>query len=83
MKLTIKEVDELTNVWSSLNQDYLTEKEIERSHKFIDDLYNEKIPFHSGRKLNDFNGFKQYIDSLKLKIKNRENIPNWYIQNKL
>lgn len=81
--ITIKEVDEITNVFVSLNDDYLTEKEINRSHKFIDFLYNEKLSkWGSSRKLNEYNGFKQYIESLKAKINKRKNIPNWYIQNK-
>ena len=29
------------------------------------------------------NGCENYLNSLRLKIKKRENIPNWYIQNKI
>lgn len=80
---------------SSLNHDFLTEKELTRADKFLTDLSN-KNKYMDGNKMyidhpewavkncsGIINGLKSYIDSLKIKTKQREKIPNWYIMNKL
>ena len=76
--------DDLIYKFTSLNDDYLTEKEINRSHKFIDTLKNDYIcPPNTSRFKNEFNGFANYIVSLSDKIIKRKTIPNWYINNKI
>jgi regulator of sirC expression with transglutaminase-like and TPR domain len=95
MEELTKIINALVDDGVSLNSDYLTNKEINRVDKFIDDLYkhlkycensehyrkNENFAINACKGLR--NGFRSYIESLRMKIKNRETVPNWYIQNKL
>ena len=88
-------IENLAGKVGSLNYDYLTEKELDRSQKFLEDLSRKEKYMEIKQIYIDhpdlaikncsglINGLKSYIDSLQIKIKQRENIPNWYIQNKL
>ena len=93
---TIQEIiNELANKFSSLNYDYLTEKELDKTEKFLDSLERSKVfvnnnPMYLSHPdwaiklcIGTTNSLKSYLKSLKLKIKKRKDIPNWYIQNKL
>ena len=80
-KITKEQIDNLVNRSSSLNYDYLTHKELNRIDKFVKTLYMDQIP--DSRRLSEYNGFTQYVESLQKKIESRKNIPIWYIQNKI
>ena len=88
-------IEKMAGELGSLNYDYLTEKELDRADKFLSDLSN-KSKYMDGNQMyiehpewavkncaGIINGLRSYIDSLKVKIKQRENIPNWYSMNKL
>ena len=88
-------IEEMAIKLSSLNYDFLTEKELDRTDKFLSDLSdknknmdgNQMYVNHPDWVVKNcsglINGLRSYLDSLKIKIAKRENIPNWYIQNKL
>ena len=88
-------IEKMAGELSSLNDDYLTEKELNRADKFLQDLSvksknfdeNKMYIAHPDWAIKDckglINGFKNYLDSLKFKIKQREKINNWYAMNKL
>jgi hypothetical protein len=94
----MKNVDEIINKMAgevaSLNDDFLTEKEIDITDRFLSDLSSQSN-YMDGKQLyiehpewaikscsGLINGLRSYIDSLKLKIEKRKKIPNWYPQNK-
>jgi len=88
-------LEKMAGELSSLNYDFLTEKELNRAHRFLQDLSTRSKSMKNNQMFLDrpewaekhcsdiINGLRSYLDSLKLKIKKRETIPNWYIQNKL
>ena len=88
-------IEEMAIKLSSLNYDFLTEKELDRTDKFFSDLSdknknmdgNQMYVNHPDWAVKNcsglINGLRSYLDSLKIKIAKRENTPNWYIQNKL
>lgn len=82
MKGIEQEINNLTSQFTSLNDDYLTENELQRAYKFID-ILNGSLRIPDSRKRNECNGLKQYIESLVVKINKRILIPNWYSTNKL
>lgn len=83
---TIETINQLSDNYSSLDIDYLTEKEMDRAELYMKtcislEPYYPDVPRR--RILGEINGFKNYISSLKEKIKERKIIPNWYVSNKL
>lgn len=88
-------IEEKYKQLSSLDPDLLTEKEIDMVNKFLEDvnqkvesngkfsIYKNKPEYHIQSCTALLNGFDAYLQSLKIKTKNRENIPNWYVMNKI
>lgn len=95
MKNVDEIIEKMAGELSSLNYDFLTDKELNRADKFLTDLrkkseyldknkiYVEHPEWAIKRCAELINGLKSYLESLRIKIKKREGIPNWYIQNKL
>jgi len=95
MKIIDDIIEDLANKLSSIDYDYLTEKEFDRADKFLCDLSKRNEYMDTKQVFIDhpelapkscvglINGFNSYIESLKLKEEKRKNIPGWYRLNKL